>query len=292
MPGEFELYTDKAGNYRFQLKAASGEVIESKSGADNGMWIEPPSWQQSRAVPVCIAPGEHGHRYAFGPGGVNKLSDDQRTERREVIENNKAWRAAEPVRRAFVRDLRALTKPPAPALATPSPKPGPTPPGSGGPGPPPRCRPTCSARTHTHTHRHTSGADWAAHARDTQLPLALMAQVAADREADMDVEVWRYARPAAVRWLQFLVEVGYPPSAIEQQVIDQAATHGAELVQTTAITTPVAGPEGGQDHLTTPNGGGQRGPAPLRCGRTGQADRGFPTRCVPSEPAASRGREA
>ena len=43
MAGKFELYKDKAGEYRFRLKAANGEVIAtsegyaSKSGAKNGI---------------------------------------------------------------------------------------------------------------------------------------------------------------------------------------------------------------------------------------------------------------
>ncbi|WP_334148766.1 YegP family protein [Microbacterium sp.] len=43
MAGTFELYTDKAGEYRFRLKASNGEVIaisegySSKSGALSGI---------------------------------------------------------------------------------------------------------------------------------------------------------------------------------------------------------------------------------------------------------------
>ena len=43
MAGKFELYQDKAGKYRFRLKASNGQVIavgeayESKSAAENGI---------------------------------------------------------------------------------------------------------------------------------------------------------------------------------------------------------------------------------------------------------------
>jgi len=43
MAGKFELYKDKAGKYRFRLKASNGQVIavgeayESKSAAENGI---------------------------------------------------------------------------------------------------------------------------------------------------------------------------------------------------------------------------------------------------------------
>jgi uncharacterized protein YegP (UPF0339 family) len=43
MAGKFELYQDKAGKYRFRLKAGTGQVIavgeayESKAAAENGI---------------------------------------------------------------------------------------------------------------------------------------------------------------------------------------------------------------------------------------------------------------
>ncbi len=43
MAGKFELYSDKAGKFRFRLKAGNGEIIavseayESKSSAKNGI---------------------------------------------------------------------------------------------------------------------------------------------------------------------------------------------------------------------------------------------------------------
>ena len=43
MAGKFEIYKDKAGGYRFRLKAANGEVIAtgesytSKAGCENGI---------------------------------------------------------------------------------------------------------------------------------------------------------------------------------------------------------------------------------------------------------------
>jgi len=43
MAGKFEIYKDKAGKFRFRLKAGNGEVIatgeayESKAGCENGI---------------------------------------------------------------------------------------------------------------------------------------------------------------------------------------------------------------------------------------------------------------
>jgi ParB family transcriptional regulator, chromosome partitioning protein len=54
--------------------------------------------QQVRVVYYCTAPTEHAHAprwdasHATKPGG--KMTDEQKAERREVIENNKAWRSA------------------------------------------------------------------------------------------------------------------------------------------------------------------------------------------------------
>lgn len=43
MPGKFELYTDRRGEFRFRLKASNGETIavsegyKTKAGAKNGI---------------------------------------------------------------------------------------------------------------------------------------------------------------------------------------------------------------------------------------------------------------
>jgi hypothetical protein len=63
------------------------------------VWIETYSWQPSQAIYECVDPLTYGHRNRHGSGGLNKLPEEAKAERREVIENNKAWRAAEPVRR-------------------------------------------------------------------------------------------------------------------------------------------------------------------------------------------------
>jgi hypothetical protein len=54
---------------------------------------------------MCVDPQTYGHCNRYGTGGENKLPEEAKAERREVIENNKAWRAAEPVRRDYIRSL-------------------------------------------------------------------------------------------------------------------------------------------------------------------------------------------
>jgi hypothetical protein len=62
---------------------------------------------------------------------------------------------------------------------------------------------------------------------DAQLPLALLAQVAADREQTMDVHTLRQRSADAARWLAFLATTGYVLSDIEQHVVDDAAAEPA-----------------------------------------------------------------
>ncbi|MBB5519271.1 YegP family protein [Amphiplicatus metriothermophilus] len=56
MAGKFEIYNDKAGEFRFRLKAANGQTIlasegyKAKSGAENG--IE--SVKKNAADPACF----------------------------------------------------------------------------------------------------------------------------------------------------------------------------------------------------------------------------------------------
>ena len=57
MAGKFELYQDKAGKYRFRLKASNGQVIavgeayESKAAAENGI----ASVQENAASPDLMS---------------------------------------------------------------------------------------------------------------------------------------------------------------------------------------------------------------------------------------------
>jgi ParB family chromosome partitioning protein len=75
------------------------------------VWIASPDWYRPDVTHT------HGHRNRYGTNGENKLPDEAKAERREVIEHNKAWRAAEPVRRDYIRALLARTKvPKGPAL--------------------------------------------------------------------------------------------------------------------------------------------------------------------------------
>lgn len=168
----------------------------------------------------CADPSTNGHRDRYATSGrpvPSPISDDEKAKRREVIENNKAWRAAEPVRRDFIRSMLARKTPPkgtlrfvteqivgnpdrvghgkddllADLLGTEA--------GSG--------------------YGRTVGAGLLDHITDARLPLALLAQVAADIEQGTDVHCWRNPTTDVARWLQFLAGAGYTLSDIEQHVV-------------------------------------------------------------------------
>jgi ParB family chromosome partitioning protein len=180
-------------------------------------------------VYACSDPQSHGHRNRYGTDGENKLPEEAKAERRDVIENNKAWRAAEPVRREYIRTLLTSNKVPKGTLrfVTTEIMADPT---SFGHGPDDLIadlahitKPT-SIDTTPSWHR-TAGPAFAAKASDARLPLVLLAQLAAAREQSMDVYSWRKPSPTSeARWLTYLAGTGYALADIEQRVIDIANT--------------------------------------------------------------------
>lgn len=205
------------------------------------MWIETYSWQAPRPTYACLDPQAHRHRNRYGTEAETKPPDESRAERREVIENNKAWRAAEPVRRDHIRTLLNAGKVPkgtlrfvtAEIMADPA---------EIGRGPDDMiaeltghvAEPT---ETSLCQYGRTIGPAIEAKASDARLPLVLLAQVAAAREQSMDVQTWRRTTARAeARWLSFLAATGYTVSAIEQAVIDNAATAESDGEDQEAVT--------------------------------------------------------
>jgi len=197
----------------------------------HAVWIEKAtSWHSPRPSYACVDPQTYGHRNRYGAGGQNKLPEDAKAERRQVIENNKAWRAAEPVRRDYIRTLLNAGKVPkgtlrfvtAEIMADPA---------EIGRGPDDLIAELTGITTEptdTGLYRwgRTAGPALEAKASDARLPLVLLAQVAAAREQSMDVHTWRQTTAVAeARWLTFLAGTGYPISAIEQTVIDNAGAN-------------------------------------------------------------------
>jgi ParB family chromosome partitioning protein len=204
---------------------------EHTSCPGHAVWIElASSYYSPKPAYVCVDPQTYGHRNRYGTSGENKLPEEAKAERREVIENNRAWRAAEPVRRDYIRTLLNAGKVPkgtlrfvtAEIMADPA---------EIGRGPDELIAELAGVTTEatdTSLYRwgRTAGPALEAKANDARLPLVLLAQVSAAREQSMDVHTWRQTTATAeARWLTYLASTGYPLSAIEQAVIDKVGAN-------------------------------------------------------------------
>lgn len=166
----------------------------------------------------CLDPEAHGHRSRYGQSSRSTptaMSDEQKAERREVIENNKAWRAAEPVRRGFVRSLLARKTPPKGTLRfiaeqiTAHPN-------QVGDGTDDLLADLLGVERSA---RASVGVDHLATLTDQRLPLALLARVAVDIEERTGVHSWRNPSAEVAAWLRFLASAGYAPADVEQIVV-------------------------------------------------------------------------
>ena len=198
----------------------------------------------------CIDPDAHGHRDLWaGSVGTSRgsasgpMTEDQKAERRKVIANNKKWKAATPVRHKHLSGL--LTRKSAPkgtlryvvgeVLTAP---------GRVG-----------DARDSLMADllgiKPPSGGRRVAEAHldkvsEAQLPLALLAQVAAAIEQSMDEHTWRQHSPVReATYFMFLASTGYSLSEIEQLVVDlafppKAATKRAPSKKASPEATPPA----------------------------------------------------
>lgn len=180
-------------------------------------------WEPNGFRSYCIDPTNHGHRErhrANGQPTPTPMSDEAKAERKLVIEHNKQWRAAEPVRREYVNTLLARRTAPKGTLryvteaivANPE---------RVGDGKEEMVRELVGIESSGDYHR-SAAPTMAAEATDARLPLVLLAQVAADCEQRMDVHVWRRPQSYADvgRYLAYLAAAGYGLSEIEQHVVD------------------------------------------------------------------------
>ena len=105
----------EGGGVRLSQLKHTGKVLDEERHADcefRAAYIQP-SYDGShvKAVEVCTDPVKAGHKPRYGDqlktAPAAGLSEAQKTERREVRENNTAWRSAEKVRRQFLAKLMA-----------------------------------------------------------------------------------------------------------------------------------------------------------------------------------------
>ncbi|HEX7131684.1 MAG TPA: ParB/RepB/Spo0J family partition protein [Iamia sp.] len=187
-----------------------------------------PDWKPTQPQHYCLDPMGHGHRNRFGATSgrpaPTPMSEKEKADRREVIEGNKAWRAAEPVRREYIRTVLARKTPPKGtlryvaerALARPE---------RFGDGEDGLLADLLGVEAGSGVGR-SVGAEHLAHVTNARVPLALLAQVAADHEQAMPVQTWRSTNQEAAAWLAWLASTGYSLSEIEQRVVTEA--HGTE----------------------------------------------------------------
>ena len=189
-------------------------------------------WRDTRAVAYCTDWKANGHRNRAKatPTPDSPEADAARAERREVIENNKAWRAAEPVRRQFVADLCARRSAPKGMLRF-AVRDALRDPGSFARfGDELFAAFSGTSEDNRGRLRKRVGAAVVEDASDARLPLVLFAHVAASVEEEMGVHTWRHGRAErGASYLSFLAEQGYALSEIEQRVVDGAANPAASL---------------------------------------------------------------
>lgn len=103
---------------------------EGTDGADSDDDAEDDGWQLRWIAVWCTDPAAHGHQSRYGSrrstdagtaepdeAAQEAAKEAARQERRTVLDNNKAWRAAEPVRRDWLRALAARKTAPKGAAA-------------------------------------------------------------------------------------------------------------------------------------------------------------------------------
>ncbi|HEX3980452.1 MAG TPA: ParB/RepB/Spo0J family partition protein [Acidimicrobiales bacterium] len=183
---------------------------------------------------LCLDPVAHGHVTldqgdVETPGQASSAqseggwTEEQKTERRQVVANNKAWDSAELVRRSYVADLLHRRSTPKgtlrfvtemllldPSVATAG---------------------DDRDLDRVLGHEEPTPGDWwsrpAATALleqstpDSRLPMLLLAQVAAGIEATTGRSAWRTPSDRLARYLDFLESVGYGVSEVERLVFPE-----------------------------------------------------------------------
>jgi ParB family chromosome partitioning protein len=183
-----------------------------------------PDYDPTEPRYFCLDPASHGHRDRHSRSdrpATAPLPEEAKAERREVIENNKAWRAAEPVRREWVRGLLGRKTAPKGTLryvtevivGRPD---------RVGDGKDELVAELLGVEV-PRSYGRSVGSTYVDKVTDAQLPLALFAQVAVGHEQTMGVHTWRSRNTDAAHYFRFLASTGYGLSDIEQQVIDQAS---------------------------------------------------------------------
>jgi ParB family chromosome partitioning protein len=208
------------------LKGTDGKPLTTRNHAKcPGHAVALGRWDADLVEGYCLDPKAYGHQSRFTGAGNDRsdsgaMSVEQKAERLTVVANNKAWVAAEVVRREHVTELLARRSVPKgtlgfavrDVLANPANLDAPD-----------ELLTELTAVKVTGRSGHSVGEKLAEAAPESRLPLALLAQVAASIEHSTSKATWRSANPRVAAWFTYLVSTGYTLSEVEQLVVDKAA---------------------------------------------------------------------
>jgi ParB family chromosome partitioning protein len=175
---------------------------------------------------VAERKGGNGTSPSTSPQAAPGMSDEQKTERRRVITNNKAWDVATPVRQGYVTELLARRSVPKGTLRYVTEAIMADPRGlTEGDGS--QVAAIVGKDSNPGAWDRTVAVALAADAADARLPLVLLAQVAASVEARFgDRQGWRHPSAALANYLTFLGTCGYGLSEVEQEVTETGEQAG------------------------------------------------------------------
>lgn len=207
------------GGQSSRLSALShdgADLTPESHAACPGHAVHFPQWAPDQPVYLCTDPTGHGHtpRHSAAATPRQPLSDAEKADRRQVRENNAAWRAAEPVRRKWITDLLARRSAPKITLAFVA--------ADLAHYRPPLSEPKADlVAALTGTKGTNPFIKFTEHATQARLPLVLLAHVAASIEQRTGVHTWRRTDERVAAWFEFLASAGYVLAPIEQAVVDQ-----------------------------------------------------------------------
>jgi ParB family chromosome partitioning protein len=183
-------------------------------------------------VMVCTDPKKHGHKDRWGGSGSSgrpkaaDMTEAERAkasaERKAVIQNNKDWKAATPVRLEFVRKLLARKAPPKgtlrfatetiaaqPRLITE--------------GPERVLEDLVGSKGPQSGYHHRPALGMARKGADGALPMALLALVCAGVESAMEFNTWRSTNGAIKPYFAYLKSAGYELAPVEEILVKGSA---------------------------------------------------------------------
>ena len=213
------------------LAGTKGKGLTAKAHAKcPGHVVALSPWNSGQVEYFCTDAKGNGHTSRHGDELVvtktGPLDEDAKAERRTVIENNKAWVAAEIVRHEFIVELLSRKSAPKgtltyavndcltyPALLDA-----------------PEAQLT--AFTGVSASRgwgHDVAVKYAKGMSEARLPLALLAQVGASIEKATTKNSWRNPSTRVALWFTYLVSAGYTLSPVEQLVVDGCTEQAKEV---------------------------------------------------------------